>query len=75
MVLVFAKYNTNEKILMEGDRSMVPFVKNLLNQKYGGDWLFVETVKPGEILRFEDENIYNGFKVNIERYANIEKIN
>ena len=76
MVKIFANLNTDEKVLVLCAKSQVDEVRNLIQLKYGGAWLYVDDIDPRtEILKFNDGMIYSGFNPEQERYANgIEKL-
>lgn len=57
---IFAKLGTNERKIVfinpnEND------IQSILNQKYGGEWIFVNELCLGDILDFKSEDIYEGF--------------
>jgi len=69
--LVFARYGTNEKIVVP-----VPNVPEInrtiqrkLNEQLGGDWIVVDQVGPGEFIKFTDGMKYQGFTPKIKRYT------
>lgn len=45
-----------------------------LNQDFGGNWVFVETINPSvEVIKFDDGLIYRGFDGVRERYSDAIK--
>lgn len=76
-IRIYAKFGTNEKVLLvcESNKDYQKY----LGKKYGGDWIFVEPFNyTKELLKFNDEMIYEGFNPfckSIIRYSSaIEKI-
>lgn len=69
MVKVFAKYGTNEKAVVVVPREYVHDAKLKLNEKFGGSWVLVDKIRPGETLLFTDNMQYRGFSTEIERYS------
>jgi hypothetical protein len=70
MLIIFAKYKTDEKAAIW----CLPYQKQdiliALEKQYGGRWLPVdEMMTGGEILKFNDGQIYKGFNPNIKRYS------
>jgi len=69
MLKIFAKQGTTEKALVVCNINEVPLVINSLIDQYGGNWLLVDKVRPGEILHFNDNKEYQGFNKEIDRYS------
>lgn len=69
MVKIFAKQGSDEKALVVCQIDQVVSVMKALTEKYDGNWLFVDKVNPGELLHFNDGQIYRGFNPSIERYS------
>ena len=75
MLKIFAKKDTNEKVLMYVPNGYVKDVLEKLNNKFGRNWLWVDSLKPGEALSFTDNMVYQGYTPDIERYSsNIIKL-
>lgn len=75
MVKIFAKKGTAEKVLVLCKREKVGAILTFLNANYGENWIWVDSINPGEILRFNDGLTYLGFHGREERYCNgIEKL-
>lgn len=71
MVKIFAKHGTDEKALVVCPQDQVRNIQLALAQKYGGDWLWIDKLRPnGEILHFNDNLEYQGFHGRDERYCN-----
>lgn len=69
MVKIYAKYGTNEKVMIFQD---IPDIQIILQMKFGGEWLLVDQIKSNdEALVFTDTNIYKGYHPDIKRYADI----
>ena len=65
MLKIFAKYKTDEKVAVYCHQGQISTIQNELNSQFGGNWLLVdECMTGGEILKFNDGQIYNGFKPN-----------
>ena len=77
MLKIFAKYNTDEKAAIFCSRDQVKSILESLNNQYGGSWLLVdECFTGGEILKFNDGQVYLGFeadKPDSYRYSNAIK--
>ncbi|MCT3673593.1 hypothetical protein HZQ94_10385 [Elizabethkingia anophelis] len=62
MLKIFAKYNTDEKIAVFCLPDQVRTFQIKFGKEFGGDWLLVDEVMTnGEILKFNDNQIYKGF--------------
>jgi len=58
---IFAKLNTTERVVVflnPFENKDIPFI---LNKKYGGDWVKVNELCLGDILKFDSEEVYQGF--------------
>lgn len=66
---VFAKLGTTEKVIMPVFQDRTPNVMQSLNEQFGGDWVFCESLKPGEGIKFNDTQTYRGFSPKIDRYT------
>lgn len=65
MLKIFAKYQTDEKAAIFCSRDQVRQIIESLNKQYGGSWLLVdECFTGGEILKFNDGQVYQGFEAN-----------
>ena len=63
MLKIFAKYGTDEKVAVYCRKDQILAILDRLAQEYGGDWLLVdECMTGGEILKFNDGQIYRGFE-------------
>ena len=63
MLKIFAKYGTDEKVAVYCRKEQMVTIIRRLIQEYGGDWLLVdECMTGGEILKFNDGQIYCGFE-------------
>ena len=69
MVKIFAKHGTDEKVLVLCKREEVGTILKFLDANYGKNWLWVDIVNQGEILKFNDGLIYLGFHGKEERYC------
>jgi len=75
MIRIFAKQGTDEKVLFVCQRFQVNDVQKYLNEKYGGNWLYVEDLRINEMFLCKDGLVYEGFDNRDGRYANIESLN
>jgi hypothetical protein len=66
---IFAKKGTNEKVLLPVPKKFIVLAMVQLNRKRGGDWVYVERLKPGEGIVFSDGMTYKGFDGVSERYC------
>ena len=73
MVKIFAKHHTNQKVLIVCSQQEVTTIQRMLSNTYGGNWLLVDNLNPGEHLLFEDEQVYHGFSADIKRYSSCIK--
>lgn len=70
MLRIFAKHGTSEKVLIFCPNGSVSYAQNLLSNKHGGSWVFVEEMKIStEYLHFDDGLVYQGFHGCDERYC------
>lgn len=69
MVRIFAKYGTSEKAMVPCNSDKISAVVCILNDKLGGSWCCVESVKIDEFITFDDGLKYIGFNPSIERYV------
>lgn len=74
MIAIFAKHKTNEKIVIGCIRKQVTGIQKQLNEQFGGQWIFVDHLESGEILKYSDKKEYKGFSPDIERYFDLEKL-
>jgi hypothetical protein len=73
---IFAKYGTDEKVILTCENSKVGDTLTLLEQKYGGRWLWVDNLQFNEGVKFNDGLIYLGADGRDRRYCiGIETIN
>jgi len=56
MIKVFAKRFSKERIAVFSNAGLVE-----VNEKYEGDWIFVDDFRPGDVIRFECDEAYRGF--------------
>jgi hypothetical protein len=71
MMKIFAKHGTTEKALVVCPREQIGNIQLSLNEKFGGNWVLVDKLKPqSEILKFDDGLTYLGFHGRKERYSN-----
>lgn len=77
MFTIFAKYGTDEKIVIHCFPAQHRKILEKLNKHFGGNWLAVDELRTeNEIIKFNDGLIYKGFQSNIERYSDsIRKVN
>lgn len=73
---IYAKKDTNEKILIPMPEWESANVQNALCKQFGGNWLLVDELKgDGEMIKFEDNMKYQGYHKDINRYSSaIKKI-
>lgn len=69
MLKIFAKYRTDEKVLIQCQQHQIPHIIRTLNKNYGSDWLPVDDLSDTEILHFNDGLIYQGYSSKIKRYC------
>lgn len=76
MIVIFAQQNTNKKVAIECiSTASKANMQSLLIQKFGGNWLSVEDIKYGNILVFEDDQVYQGYNAKkTTPYANVKKL-
>lgn len=74
MIRIFAKQGTDEKVLFVCKSYQVNDTQHFLNQKYGGNWVWIEELKMNEMFLCKDGAIYEGFDNRDGRYANIESL-
>lgn len=59
-ISIFARLGTTErKVVFINPRENN--IQSILNQKYGGDWVFVNELCLGDVLDFNSEDVYEGF--------------
>ena len=69
MVKIFAKYNTDEKVIINAPTDIKNSkITTYLEKKYGGNWFLVDELHPGESVLIKDGVKYKGFEPNILRY-------
>ena len=69
MVKIFAKYNTDEKVIINAPTAIKNSkITTYLEKKYGGNWFLVDELHPGESVLIKDGVKYKGFESNILRY-------
>jgi len=62
MLEIYAKFNTDEKVAVWCLPSQRGQIIKRLNEEFGGEWIWVDEVRTsGEILKFNDSQIYKGF--------------
>lgn len=60
-LIVFAKKGTDEKaVIAVPDRSVCHRLQVQLAMEYGGNWVFVDSVKGYEFIKFRDNFTYRG---------------
>lgn len=65
MLKIFAKHGTDEKIAVYCHRGQFAMLQNEFDRQFGGKWLLVdECLTGGEILKFNDGQVYQGFEPN-----------
>jgi len=65
MLKIFAKHGTDEKIAVYCHKGQVVNLQKSFENQFGGNWLLVdECYTSGEILKFNDGQIYKGFEPN-----------
>lgn len=69
IMAIFGKLGTTEKVIMPVFQTKTPLIMRSLNSQFGGDWVFIDRLKPGEGIKFNDGQPYKGFSPNIERYT------
>ena len=63
MLKIFAKYGTDEKVAVYCRSGQIQDIMKKLNEIFGGKWILVdECMTGGEILKFNDGQIYRGFE-------------
>ena len=63
MLEIFAKFKTDEKVAVWCVSSQRGKIIERLNKEFGGEWVCVdEVLTGGEILKFNDGLVYNGFE-------------
>lgn len=69
--MIFGKLGTTEKVIVACVRTDAPLVMGRLNQMFGGDWVWCETLnwQKREFVKFNDSIPYKGFHGNPERYC------
>lgn len=60
MINIYAKHGTNERkaVFINPEENNI---QQLLNQKYGGEWILVNKFCLGDEIHFETSEIYKGF--------------
>ena len=66
---IFAKYGTDEKVVIDCSQGQVRNTQLALAKKYGGEWSLVDFLHQCEILHFTDGLTYLGFHGKNERYC------
>src|SRR6187399_409606 len=61
MLKIFGKHGTNEKSLVPCPKESVRDVMIFLNKTYGGNWVFIDSIRIGEGMLFTDQTVYKGF--------------
>lgn len=63
MLKIFANYGTSDKVAVYCHPGQIRDIMKKLNEKFGGNWILVDEVKiSGEILKFNDNQVYRGFE-------------
>ncbi len=75
MLKIFAKYGTDEKIAVFCHKGQIAQLRERFENEYGGIWMLVdECMTGGEILKFNDSQIYKGFEADDnKRYSSAIK--
>ena len=61
MVKIFAKYNTDEKVIINAPTDIKNSkITTYLEKKYGGSWILVDELHPGESVLIKDGVKYKG---------------
>lgn len=69
-LVIWAKKDTSEKVMLPMMNNRGKDVQLALNKQFGGSWLRVDRVSGnGEMIKFDDGMIYQGFSSGIERYT------
>lgn len=67
---IFAKHKTSEKVMISCSQEQCKEIQKMLNDKYGGEWVLVDSLDPFfEILHFDDGQVYQGYHPSIKRYS------
>ncbi len=69
MIKIFAKKGTDEKVAIECLPRYNAVVIGKLNERFGGEWIAVETIDTFECIKFNDGDIYKGFDNRAGRYS------
>lgn len=69
MIRIFAKRTTKEKVVITCPRDCIGIVMKALQKKYGGEWIYTQDLKVNEIIKFEDDLEYNGYKPGQVNYS------
>jgi|GEM_PF-4264156 len=70
MIVIFAKLGTTEKVIIESYSNEFTAVAQKKLNELGGQWVKVDDLKFGEMLEFSDDQKYEGFNPDINRYSN-----
>lgn len=66
--VIMAKYGTNEKVVISAHYKQVPVIQKILNEKFGGEWIYADDLNAGECIPFSDNTVYKGFHPSFKRY-------
>lgn len=70
MLAIFAELGTTNKAAISCNSKDIQSNITLLQKKFGGTWLFVEKVHPDiQCITFTDNQVYNGFTPNQNKYC------
>ena len=59
-IAIFANYNTNERVIVFDNTKENNIIK-IINDKFIGNWVKVEELRFGDMLKFTSDDIYLGF--------------
>jgi hypothetical protein len=69
IMAIFGKLGTTEKVIMPAFEGKTPDIMRSLNSQFGGDWVYIDRLKPSEGIKFTDTQPYRGYSPKIERYT------
>jgi hypothetical protein len=61
MLKIFANHHTSKKVLVCCKKEDVKTIQSTLNNRLGGNWVWVDEMNPGEVLQFDDGEVYHGY--------------
>jgi hypothetical protein len=59
-LVIMAKINTTERCILFLD-SRENDITTIINEKFDGQWVIVNKIEHGDVLKFNSEEVYSGY--------------